>query len=171
MLETHPFAAFCPPSAKYLMLGSFTAVKKDEAYDWYYCSKRNQFWPMIEEVYDVKLPSGKSKQELFAKFSIAITDIIYQCERKHGNSLDANLINFVYNTKAIEKILKENPIEKILFSSRFVEKEFKRKFKELIMKYSQIELVTLPSPSPRYAAMSRKEKVRRYKEIFPKFGQ
>src|SRR5687768_13725233 len=103
MIETHPFDPFVPPTAKYLMLGSFTAKRGDEDdfYDWFYVTKRSQFWPIIEAIYDVKLYDKKAKQELFTKLSIAITDIIYQCERRDGNSLDANLINFVYNTPAI----------------------------------------------------------------------
>lgn len=168
MIETHPFGIFAPPRSKYLLLGSFTAVKKDESYDWFYGSKRNQFWPMIEEVYNLELPIKAAREELFTKLSIAIADMIYQCERRDGNSLDSNLINFVYNTSGLVKLLKENNIEKIFFSSRFVEKEFKKHFKILIEEYPYIELITLPSPSPRYAAMSRSEKIRRYKEIFPK---
>ena len=170
MIETHPFGVFSPPDAKYLILGSFTAKKDDgdESYDWFYVTKRNQFWPILERLYSLKLEDKKAKQSLFTELSIAITDIIYQCERRDGNSLDSNLVNFVYNTSAIRNLLQENPIEKIFFSSRFVEKEFKKGFKDLIEEFSNIELITLPSPSPRYAAMSKEEKIRRYRQIFPK---
>ncbi len=170
MIETHPFGVFCPPNAKYLILGSFTAKKDDgdDSYDWFYVTRRNQFWPILEAVYNLKLDNKKAKQDLFAKLSVAITDIIYQCERRKDNSLDSNLIKFVYNTPVIRKILRENPIKKILFSSRFVEKEFKKRFKDLIEEFSNIELITLPSPSPRYAAMSKEEKIRRYGQVFPK---
>lgn len=171
MIETHPFGVFSPPNAKYLLLGSFTAKKpdNDDSYDWFYVTKRSQFWSIIESIYNVKLDNKRMKQDLFTKLGIAITDIIYQCERRDGNSLDANLINFVYNTSAIKKLLQENEIKKIFFSSRFVEKEFKKRFKELITEYPTIELITLPSPSPRYAAMSKQEKIKRYMEIFPNF--
>jgi len=170
MIETHPFGVFAPPKVKYLLLGSFIAIKRsgDDSYDWFYGSKRNQFWPIIEEVYKVKLSNKKAKQDLFSRLSIAIADIIHQCERKDNNSLDSNLTNAVYNSDAINRLLGENPIERILFSSRFVEKEFRKHFKKLIEKYPDIELVTLPSPSPRYAAMSREEKVKRYSRVFPK---
>lgn len=167
VIETHPFGIFAPAKAKYLLLGSFVAVKKDESYDWFYGSKRNQFWPIIEEVYNTKLPNKDARVELFTKLSIAIADMIYQCERKQGNSLDSNLVNLIYNTPALGKLLKDNPIKRVLFSSRFVEKEFKKHFKELISAYSQIEYMTLPSPSPRYAAISRAEKVKIYQQLFP----
>ncbi len=170
MIETHPFKIFSPANARYLLLGSFIAIRKDKSYDWYYGKKVNQFWPIIEEVYKVKLPNKKARQDLFIKLSIAVADIIYQCERKFNNSMDSSLVNCIYNTKAIKKLLSENKIEKILFTSRFVESEFEKHFKDLIEKYPNIDLVTLPSPSARYAAMSKKEKVKRYSQIFPKLG-
>ncbi|MEK7112123.1 MAG: hypothetical protein AAB875_02235 [Patescibacteria group bacterium] len=168
MIETHPFGIFSKPKAKYLLLGIFTAVKKDGSYDWFYGSRRNQFWPMIEAVYAIKLPDKNSRVELFTNLSIAIADMIYQCERRDGNSLDSNLINFVYNTSGLERLFEENNIEKVFFSSRFVEKEYKQRFRELIIKYPNIDYLTLPSPSPRFAAMSRADKIKKYKEIFPK---
>jgi hypoxanthine-DNA glycosylase len=164
MLETHPFGNFVPKNAKYLLLGSFTGKSGDPAYDWFYCSKRNQFWSILENVYDRKLPSKKDKQGLFTKLGMAMADIIYQCERKKGNNLDSNLINIIYNIEAIEKMLQENNIEKIFFSSRFVENKFRRLFKAV-----KPELITLPSPSPRYAQMTLKQKVARYKEVLPSF--
>jgi len=138
--EIHPFEAFVPPKARYLILGSFVSNARDPSYDWYYSSKRNQFWPIIEKVYKTKLADKKAKQNLFRKLNIAITDIIVSCQRRDGNS-------------------KEDKIEKIYFTSRFVEKQFKKRFK------TDITLVTLPSPSPRYAKLSFNEKVRRYRNL------
>lgn len=169
MIETHPFGVFVPPKARYLILGSFIAKKKEgDGYDWFYGKKTNLFWPILESVYNIKLPDKKARQALLTRLGIAVTDIIYQCERRDGNSLDVNLINCVYNIPAIKKILKENSLEKIFFTSRFVEKEFKKKFKDLIEQHPKIELITLPSPSRRYAAMSKEEKIRRYSQILPK---
>jgi len=170
MIEIHAFGDFVPKKAKYLMLGSFTAKKSDTdlSYDWFYCTKRNQFWPIIENVYGLSLPDKESKVNLFTKLGIAFSDMILSCERKNNNNLDSNLTNFIYNTTAIRNILKNNDIQRIFFSSRFVEKEFKKEFKVIINEFPGIEFVTLPSPSPRYAAMSKVEKIKKYKEIFPK---
>ncbi len=171
MIETHPFGNFVPRSAQYLILGSFTGKRSNEdianGYDWFYGTKRSLFWPILQEVYKVKLNSIEEKQELFNRLKIAITDIILSCERKSNNNLDMNLINIVLN-QDVNNILKLNKIEKIFFSSRFVEKLFREHFKDLILEYPEIELITLPSPSPRYAAMSRKQKIDRYKQILPK---
>lgn len=175
MVETHAFGDFVPPNTRYLILGSFTgrqAVKgttvTDDGYDWFYGTKRNQFWSILEGVYGIELRNKHSKQELFTKLGIAMADIIYQCERKEGNNLDSNLVNIVYNLEAIAEILENYQIEKILFSSRFVEGRFKKVFKDIINRHQSINLVTLPSPSPRYAQLSKEQKIQRYKELLPK---
>lgn len=176
MIETHPFGNFVPQNAKYLILGSFTgrqAVKgstaTDDAYDWFYGTKRNQFWSILEGVYGIELKNKQRKQDLFSKLGIAMADIIYQCERKEGNNLDTNLGNIVYNIDAIKEILETHPIEIILFSSRFVENKFKKVFKDITNRYPSVHLITLPSPSPRYAQMSKEQKIQRYKELLPNF--
>jgi hypoxanthine-DNA glycosylase len=167
MIETHPFGNYVPPNAKYLLLGSFTGNRTEDSFDWYYGTKRNQFWSILESVYWLELRSKLQKQALMSKLHMAISDIIYQCERRDGSNLDDNLVNIVYNTKAISDILDKYPIEKIFFTSRFVETRYKKEFKDLVKRYPRIELVTLPSPSPRYARMSKEQKISRYKELLP----
>lgn len=171
MIETHPFGDFVPADAKYLILGSFTgkeAVKDtpetDDAYDWFYGTKKNQFWSILEKVYNRELKDIFAKQQLFTEMGIAITDIIYQCERRNDSNLDNNLINIVYNKATILQILNTHKIKKILFTSRFVEKKFKKVFQDI----NGVECVTLPSPSPRYALMSKQQKIQKYKELFLK---
>ncbi len=82
--------------------------------------------------------------------------------------MDNNLINIVYNEEPISQILKSHKIKKILFTSRFVEKKFKVVFKDIVENFSCIQYATLPSPSPRYALMSKEEKIQKYKELLPK---
>lgn len=159
MLETHPFGSFVPQKARYLLVGSFTG--RDSG-NWFYGTVRNQFWPILEEVYGWRLVERKEREGLFDKLGLAVTDVIYQCERKRGSNLDNNLINIVYNEEVIRGILRDKSIERIYFSSRFVEKLFGKLFKDV-----SLETVTLPSPSPRYAAMSKAKKVERYRELMP----
>lgn len=170
MVETHPFKVFTPPKARYLFLGSFPSVRSpdDIAYDWFYGGKRSQFWGILEKVYGRTLDTKKAKQELLSRLHIAITDIMYQCARKEGNSSDLNLTDIVYNKAAIKKVLQKHPIETIFFSSRFVEKEFKKHFADLIKSFPQLAYCTLPSPSPRYASMTKEKKIEKYQELLPK---
>lgn len=166
MIETHPFGNFVPPNSRYLLLGSFTG-KNVEGYDWFFANKRNQFWPILQEVFGLDLSTKTAKQSLFTQLNMAIADIILSCERKSNSNLDINLTNIVLNTK-VEDILEKNKIAKIFFSSRFAEKLFKKHFKNIIIKLPDVELITLPSPSPRYAAISKTEKIARYKQLMPK---
>ncbi len=174
MIETHAFGNFVPLNPKYLILGSFTgrqAVKgikaTDVSYDWFYGTKRNQFWSILEEVYGIELRNKIRKQELLTKLGVAMADIIYQCERKEGNNLDTNLTNIVFNKEAITEILDSNQIDKIYFTSRFVENRFRKVFKDIINRHPAIYLITLPSPSPRYAKMGKEQKIKIYKELLP----
>lgn len=168
-IETHPFKIFDPGNANNLILGSFASrqVFTDETYDWYYGTERNQFWLILEAVYQKVLRSKEEKQALFRALGIAIADIIYQCERKDGSNLDTNLVNIVYNQQPIENTIDGSRIENIYFTSRFVEKRFKKEFKDVLLRHPGIKLICLPSPSPRYARMSKEEKIARYKELLP----
>lgn len=170
MIDTHPFGTFVPVNTEYFFLGSFTGKVESPSYDWFYANGRNQFWPIMEKAFDRDLSSKEKKQGLFTELRMAITDIILSCERKNNSNLDMNLANMVFNTKAIENVIKDNNLKAIYFSSRFAEKLFRKVFKETILRFSDIQLITLPSPSPRYATMTKVEKVRCYKELLPKLN-
>ena len=108
MIETHPFDIFIPEYARYLILGSFIgkqAIKGtadyDASYDFYYGTKRNQFWPILEAVYGQELRNKQEKLALLSKLGVAIGDIIYQCERMGGNNLDANLKIIQFNEEPL----------------------------------------------------------------------
>ena len=165
MTETHPFESFVPDSCEVLILGSFpgkesTQIKRED--DWFYGANRNQFWKIIELVYDVNLKNKIDKQMLFKDLKIGITDIISSCERKENRNSDDNLNNRTFNSK-ISDILKANPIKKVLFTSKYVYQEFADNFPKPI----EVELVTLPSPSPIYRSLKIVDKVAVYKKHFP----
>lgn len=167
MAEIHPFGNFIPKNCKYLFLGSFTG-KNVEGYDWFYGNKRNQFWSIMQKVFKRELSTKSAKQALFKDLEMAITDTILSCERENNSNLDKNLKNIVLNIEAVNKIIFENQIKTIYFSSRFAEKLFKKYFKNIILKFTNLNFITLPSPSPRYAAMSKLGKIARYKELLPR---
>jgi len=120
MVETHPFGNFVPRMSVFVF-GNFYWKDSDPSYDWFFGTKRNQFWPILESAFGVELKTKTYKQELFSKLKMAITDIILQCERSENTNADNNLINIVYNTDAIVKIIEKNKISAIFFSSRMTE--------------------------------------------------
>jgi hypoxanthine-DNA glycosylase len=163
MIECHPFPPFIPEGCQRLIIGSFPgkdSTQNQNAEDWYYGSKRNQFWSIIEAVYKIKLETKKEKQALLAAHKIGMTDIIYSCERSRNSNLDSNLKNKTYNPK-LEQIISENSIKQLLFTGKGVLNEFKKHFRVS----EEVELIALPSPSPAFMMMSFDEKVEKYKKI------
>jgi G:T/U-mismatch repair DNA glycosylase len=112
-------------------------------------------------VYNRKLANRKEKQRLFEQAGIGMTDVIRSCIRKEGTNLDENLDIKEYNKEVIDGILGQHR-PKVLFTSRFVEKEFKR----LFPLYHNADI--LPSPSPRYFRLRIEDKARIYGEKLPK---
>lgn len=167
MVEKHPFGNFVPENSRYLLLGSFVSKPMD-GYDWFYANNRNQFWPILEKVYGVELRTKDVQQKLFQDLGMALADVIYECERQNNSNLDVSLKEIVVNHE-IGSIVCDNPIEVIYFSSRFAETLYKKHFKGLINSYPKVKYVVLPSPSPRYAAMSKADKIVKYKELMPEF--
>lgn len=175
MIERHPFENFFPSNMQYLIVGSFpgrqsTRAKsaKDRLDDWFYSAPRNQFWPILEAVYRVKLQSRQDKQKLLSDLKIGMADIIQECRRSSNSNADQDLKAIVYNTEGIGKILKK--VKKVFFTSRYVEIRFKELFGSSIKGRSDLELICLPSPSPRFARISFDEKVEKYRELLPKFS-
>lgn len=163
MIEIHPFAPFVPAYSKTLILGSFpgkesTQIKRED--DWFYCAKRNQFWKILQIVFNRDLTTTTDKKKLFEENQIAITDILLSCERQNNLNSDENLINKTYNQKAISSILATKPIERILFTSKGVYKEFVKHFD--IPK--DIVLIVLPSPSPIFRRLKIDEKAAIYQQ-------
>lgn len=164
IVETHPFEAFIPQNIRCLIVGSFpgkeqTACEPDET-QWFYGAPRNQLWKILEIAYKRELKNRKQKQQLFEEAGIGITDLIKSCIRKEGTNLDENLQILEYNKETIEKILEQHQ-PGVLFTSRFVEKEFKRLFPD----YKNTDI--LPSPSPRYFKLSIEAKAKIYGNKLP----
>ncbi|HEY0732360.1 MAG TPA: uracil-DNA glycosylase family protein [Chitinophagaceae bacterium] len=163
-IEKHPFTAFIPSKVNCLILGSFPGREQTLAppspHEWFYGAKRNQLWQILEWVYERKLEDRTSKQALFESAGIAITDIIKTCRRRDGTNMDENLEVIEWNTDEIDRILKTYS-PPVFFTSRFVEKQFKRFFPD----YKATDL--LPSPSPRYFRLRITDKARIYKQKLP----
>jgi hypoxanthine-DNA glycosylase len=163
-IEIHPHIPFVPKNTTVLILGSFPGKDnsnvegKDE---WFYASKRNQFWNIIRGVYNEQLISTQEKKAFFEKKGIALTDLFLKIKRKETNNSDSSLEILEDNSIAIKKILDKYRLKSVFFTSQFVEKEFRKLFPTVIMGEC------LPSPSPRYARMSLMEKIEFYKKKLP----
>lgn len=164
--EIHPFEPYIPTGIKHLIIGSFPGKEQTQPIrkskdGWYYGSPRNQFWSIIEHVYNIQLTNRKEKQDLFKKLSIGIIDIILSCRRKNDSNADNNLYDIDHNYEAILKIITNNKIENIFCTSKYVENEF-------LTLFPDYNIVRLPSPSPKTLRVPKETKIKFYKQLLPK---
>jgi hypoxanthine-DNA glycosylase len=143
MIETNPFRYFIPQKPKLLILGSFPCFNGKDYGDWFYSgSGRNHFWKLLSDSLGMPALNRKEKQTLCERYGIALSDIAYKIKRKKGDCSDANLHILELNQQGIQKCL-DSGIQKVLFTSRFVERHFKRMFP-----VNSIDTEVLTSPSP-----------------------
>ncbi len=152
----HPFPPILDHNTRILFLGSFPSIASFEQ-AFYYAHPRNAFWPIIEEIFNVRLETNDAKKVFCLETGIGLWDVIGSCER--SNSSDTNLKNCIPND--FEKLLEEYPnIQAIGFTGKKSYDLFQKYFKNL-----EVEKVLLPSTSPAHAAMKLKEK----KDIYESF--
>lgn len=168
-LEYHPFGSFIPHTVHYLVVGTFPGRQFSQrtleenhadAFAFSY-GGRNQFWRIMEKIYDVALPTRDSKKQFFESLNIGMLDVIQACRRKNPSNLDSDLVDIIWNQAEFEYIFKGNDIQKVLCTGKAVAQIFQKW-------YPKMPCVALPSPSPLYAAMPFDEKVDFYKLVFPK---
>jgi len=144
-IEEHPFEPFIPENISKLILGSFPGMEqvknKLDKKEWFYTAQDNQFWTILSKVYETDLSSTELKQELFRKRGIGITDIFIKVKRKKRSNRDLYLYDVEYNDTKISSILNNSKPKIILFTSKYVEKHFKKVFPEVN------NTKCLPSPS------------------------
>lgn len=150
----HPFSPILDDQTRILFLGSFPSIASFEQ-SFYYAHPRNAFWPILEEIFNVRLESSEAKKGFCLEKGIGLWDVIGSCER--SNSSDTNLKNCIPND--FPALLQSYPnIRAIGFTGKKSFDLFKKYYGDLA-----IEQVLLPSTSPAHAAMKRSEKTDRYR--------
>ena len=157
-MEHHPFKPIIFSDSKILILGSFPSLKSFEE-GFYYAHPRNQFWPLLNKVFNENAKTNEERTELCQKNHIALWDSAKSLKRDTGNSSDSNLKNIEAND--FKQFLLEHPsIQLILFTGKKSEQIFNKEHADI-----KINKALLPSPSPAYAAISFEKKLEKYQEL------
>ncbi|MFZ5374958.1 MAG: DNA-deoxyinosine glycosylase [Campylobacterota bacterium] len=159
--QRHPFEPIIDDRTRVLFLGSFPSIASFEQ-SFYYAHPRNAFWPIMESIFGVALPSGEAKKAFCLEKGIGLWDVVGSCVR--SNSSDTNLKNCLPND--FVALLSRYP------DIRAIGCTGKKSF-DLFMKYYGdigIRVIQLPSTSPAHAWMKRGEKERLYREFLEKNG-
>ncbi len=153
----HPFDPIVDDGSVVLILGSFPSLTSFDD-NFYYAHPRNQFWPILSELFGMPTESVAQRRALLKRSGIALWDIVARCER--SNSADSNLRSCVPND--IPGLLRRHPnISALLFTGKKAQSLYLKHFGRSIALPASL----LPSPSPAYAAMSYERKVKRWREI------
>ncbi|QOP43470.1 DNA-deoxyinosine glycosylase [Sulfurimonas sediminis] len=156
-LHFHTIAPVIFDDSKVLILGSFPSIKSFEE-GFYYAHPRNQFWPILGQIFNADIQTKDDKIALCKKHKIALFDSAASLQRDANNSSDTNLKNIEVND--FEKLLTEYPnIKTILFTGKKAQQIFDKKYKDL-----PVKKILLPSTSPAYASIKFEEKLEKYKE-------
>ena len=154
----HPFDPIIDKHSKVLILGSFPSIRSF-ADNFYYAHPRNQFWPIMQTLFDVTLQSNAGKKAFALKYGIALYDTYGSLRRSQNNSSDSNLSDLQPND--IPELLQKYPqIKKIFCTGRKSFDGMKKHFPDLAV---PVEL--LPSTSPAYAAMKFDQKLAAYQAV------
>ena len=163
MRQIHPFDPIVDEHSRVLILGSFPSLKSFEN-AFYYAHPRNQFWPIMAELFDVPLEDNDARRRFLLEQGIALWDVYGALRRLEGNSSDANLSDLVPND--IPALLRRFPgINTIFCTGRKAFDGLRKAFPDLAA-----EVILLPSTSPAYAAMKFDAKREAYRVIKDALG-
>ncbi len=148
------FSPIIPANPKVLILGTMpSVVSLEEAF--YYAHPRNAFWSIIASFAGYSLESIEEKKRACDQLGIYLWDVLQACERQ--GSLDSAIQAPSANN--FERVFNTFPdLKTVAFNGQAAEKLFK---KEVFKKQSlpdELQLISLPSTSPAYAAISFEDK-------------
>jgi G:T/U-mismatch repair DNA glycosylase len=170
MIEEHPWKLFPKNNPiKKLIIGSFPPNKmvfkngeivkyedgikkvldrKTVRFDFFYGSKENRFWDLFIKSLNINinLENVEELKDWIKNNNWGLVDIVLKTSRKKDSPTDGDLIPIEWNIKLIEKIILENDIQSIYFTSSWVKKHFNKKINENC--HIKINKYLLISPSP-----------------------
>ena len=121
MKSTHPFEPYIPADSEKLIIGTIPPPRFcKESYqlyendvNFYYGSRDNYFWCILEEVYETKLEYSNTeravqqRKDLLQKLKIGITDIVDSCIHSGDSAADSDLKEI--KQKDIKSLLQKYP--------------------------------------------------------------
>lgn len=136
MYVKHPLKPIYNQDSYILILGTMPSIISREK-NFYYANIHNRFWPIMENLFKVKLNSNTEKKAFLLSHHIALWDTIKSCDILASN--DASIKNIIPND--INEIIKNSNIQYIFCTGK---KAFDTFNKYIICDKKVYEL---PSPS------------------------
>ncbi len=200
-ISHHPFDPFIPEGAEKLIIGTIPPQKfcvepkmlGGDDVDFYYGSKRNHFWKIMDEITGADLPfkntpqAVEARKSLLRKLGTGITDMVASCIHRDASALDQALDEIQY--KDLVGLLEQHPqITTLIYTSEFVKSLVYKCYKKDHTKHPDApdndkrrrvhlngrwyDVWILYSPSPRGLAGlgegGRQDRLKQYQKVFGK---
>lgn len=122
--------------------------EKTKKFDFFYGSKQNEFWELFISSLKLKIEIDdlEGLKYWLKQNKWGITDIVLTTTRKKDSPSDQDLVPKKWNKDLIQKVLQNNEINFIYFTSKWVRKHFEKIISPSL--YNSSKLFTLISPSP-----------------------
>jgi len=129
----------------------------------YYAHPQNAFWPVMESLLGVDSSQPyRRRTTLLREAGVAVWDVLDSSVRP--GSMDADIDESTALSNDIIGFLKRHKqVRAILFNGQTAARLFRKRAAHRLAEVGRdIDLHTLPSTSPAYAALGREEKIRRW---------
>ena len=147
---THPLPPIYDKNSTILILGSFPSRKTREL-NFYYGHPQNQFWHLLEDVFEEKIID---KKQFLLDHHIALFDVVKKCDIV--GSSDSTIKNVIPND--INYIIKNSQIKTVYVTG----KKALELYQKYLEKETNLKAIYLPSPSPLNQTLSYQEKLKKY---------
>lgn len=157
------FPPIADRNAEVLILGSFPSERSLEERQ-YYAHPQNGFWPIMSRVLgtSLDLPYAERKRAL-KKHRIALWDVVARARRP--GSLDASIVGASIAVNDFGRFFKTHPrIRLVCFNGGKAAQLYERLVLPAL-DHPRLRYRRLPSTSPAHAALSREEKLARWRAV------
>ncbi len=165
MTFVHSFAPIANAGANRLILGSMPGKASLQAQQ-YYAHKRNAFWPIMQELFNVDTDLEYEKRcSLLMQNGVAVWDVLKTCSR--SSSLDSDIVeSSIVTNNFVNFFSQYSKISVIFFNGAKAEQSFSRYvLPKLETKQQNIKRIKLLSTSPANAGKNFDEKLRNWQKV------
>ena len=161
VVSSFGFAPLAGPTVHILVLGSLPGTRSLQDQQ-YYAHRQNAFWPIMEQVFDIR-GSYRDRCAQLVAHDVALWDVLASAARP--GSLDANIRMSTAAANDIAAFVQQHvEIRRVVFNGKKAEQLFYRHIDTDELN-SAIEFRGLPSTSPAHAALSFPEKLAVWREV------
>lgn len=157
------FAPVWRPDARLLILGSLPGVASIAATQ-YYAHPRNQFWPMMQALFQVErsVPYAERLAQL-QHAGVALWDLLDSAERP--GSLDSAIVTDSMQINDLSALIAQLPQLHTLALNGAKASQLLQRYQKSTPLPAHLRILALPSTSPAHAALNFTQKLQQWQQL------